>query len=155
MSRFSGRRAIGIILLLGLLVQDVAHAQTITQVQKLDFGKWFFGDNSSQVVITVTPMGVVNYSGPINMFRTPKPGIYNVTGLPPFTTFNTVTVTMTQPMTLGGKSFTLDNFTTQLPDADGAGATQLRIGGEAKSSGDGQAYGAGSFEGQINIELDY
>lgn len=130
-------------------------AQTITQVQKMDFGKWFFGDNNSPVTITVTPMGVVNYSGDINMFTSPKPGIYNVTGLPPFTTFNAVNVTMTQPMIMGGRSFTLDNFTSQIPDADSAGNTQLRLGGEAMTSGDGQVYPGGVYDGQINIELDY
>lgn len=155
---FSYKSAIGFVCSLLILVAtpSPSYAQVVvTQVQELNFGKWFFDGNNAPVTITVTPTGTYNQSGSITMFTAPKPGIYNITGLPANTTFNSVNVTMTQALILGGKSFTLDNFTSQIPDADGSGNTQLRLGGEAMSSGDGQVYGGGVYNGQIDIELDY
>lgn len=140
-----------------LLASDAAQAQAnFTQVQKLDFGKWFFGDNSSVAMVTVNPVGVVSSSGPIIMLESPKPGIYNITGLPAFTSIIGVTVTGIPPtLEFSGRTFDIDNFTTQIPDADGSGNTQLRLGADLETSGDGLAYPGGTYDGQINIEIDY
>lgn len=129
---------------------------TITQVQQLNFGKWFFAGNTSTETITVSPVGVVNSSSPsIIMLGAPRPGIYNVTGLPPFTVINGVNVLELQSLQNGGQEITLDNFTTQIANADGSGNTQLRLGGEAQTSGDSQPYTGGIFAGQVSIEIDF
>ena len=145
-----------VMLLFFVAVRGETAWSAINQIQQLYFGSWFFGDNNSQHTITVDTSGNVSTSSSsMIMFTSPQPGVYSVTGLPAFTTINTVTVTMTQPMESGSQEFTLDNFTTQIPDANGAGVTTLTIGGTAYTSGDGNAYTGGTFVGDIFIEIDY
>lgn len=155
---FPAKMTIGLLLVALTLVfaPESSHAQVnITQVQKLHFGKWFFGDNSSALSVTVTPAGTMTHSPNINMFTAPRPGIYNITGLPTFATINAINITPNAPITLGGQTFTIDNFTTQYTPVDEFGNTQLRVGADAVTSGDGQAYIGGVYDGTIDIEIDY
>jgi Domain of unknown function (DUF4402) len=139
-----------------LSAMPVYAAVSITQFQKLDFGKWFFGDDSSPQTITVTPGGSYSTSSAnLVMFRAPRPGIYTITGLPAFTTFTSVTVTMAAPMQFGGRTMDITNFSTVLPDADGSGNTALRVGAEAVTLGDGSGYPGGTYDGTIDIIIDY
>lgn len=128
----------------------------ITETQKLHFGKWFFGSDTSPVTISVNTSGVTNVSSPdVAMFTAPRPGIYAVTGLPAFAMINSVSVTMNMPLELGGRTFTIQNFTTAIPDADDLGRTTLRVGAEIVSAGGGLGYPGGVYDGTIDIEIDY
>ncbi len=148
--------AIGLVFVALLAVwANPAHA-AINEIQRLYFGKWYFPPNNSVETITVTTGGTVNTTSPaLIMMESPRPGIYSVTGLPPFTVINNVTVTMNQPMENGALFVDMDNFTTQIPNADGAGVTTLRIGGDALTSGNGQGYTGGAYNGQIDIVIDF
>ena len=144
-------------LFLMLSASAPAQAQVnIIQVQKLQFGKWHFGDNSSAVTITVSPTGVINSNSPnITMLTPPTPGIYNINGLPAFAPINDVVVLVGLPMQMGADQFTLNNFTTNIADADGLGNTQLRLGADLVTSGDNQIYPGGTYDGEISIEIVY
>lgn len=139
------------------VVATPASAQVaITEVQKLYFGKWFFGGDDSAIRITVATDGAHSpVPGAVNMFTPPRQGVYNITGLPPFTAVNSMTVTAGEPLTLNGRSFTLENFTTQYNDANDLGQLTLSLGADLVTEGSGSAYPGGSFNGTLNIELDY
>lgn len=152
------RCIMGILFAAALLLPAAgAHAQVdIVETQKLTFGKWFFSSDSTPVTISVNTSGVMNVnSSDVTMFTPPRPGIYTVTGLPSLAMINGVNVTMNQPLELGGRIFTIQNFTTSIPDADVLGRTTLRIGAEIVSSGDGTGYPGGVYDGSIDIEIDY
>jgi hypothetical protein len=128
----------------------------IDEVQQLRFGTWSITNNSSVHSITVNTDGSYSADTPLLvMISPPQEGIYSVDGLPPNTSFPSVDVTMTQPMTgTGGPDFIVDDFTTFMPDSNGAGETTLTLGATAKTSGTNQGYEDDTYEGELNIDIN-
>ena len=140
-----------------LLFVVAAPAQAdITELQKLRFGTWSITNNNSPHSITVAPNGSYNKSSSaLIMISPPQPGLYRVTGLPPFTAVGSVNITMNQPMQSGvGPNFILENFTTAIPNTDAAGDTTLTLGATAKTSGTSQGYGDDTYAGELHIEIN-
>jgi len=133
-----------------------AHAWAdITEVQQLSFGKWAVTNNKAVQSITLGTNGNYTNSPSLIMIDPPTVGIYEIDGLPPFTNFPGVQVTVTQSMTgVGGAYFNVDSFSIQIPSTDGDGKTTLTLGATAKTSGNGQGYADERYEGELNIDLN-
>lgn len=128
----------------------------ITELRRLNFGKWFFPNNNTAHSITIALNGNVSTSSSsLIMFSPPVTGLYRVTGLSAFGTVNSVTVTMSQPATFGAGQFLLDNFTTNIPPANNQGTTSLTLGATLTATGNGVGYGPGIYVGDLLIEIDY
>jgi hypothetical protein len=136
---------------------NTALAQVVmTETQKLHFGKWYFSGDNSPVTISVDTNGVMNVNSPdITMFTAPRPGVYTITGLPANAMINGVNIIVSESPNMGAGTFTVQNFTTSIPDADSNGRTILRIGAELVTAGGGNGYLGGMYNGSIDIEIDY
>jgi hypothetical protein len=136
------------------LMAAPAHAE-ITEIQRLNFGRWVITNNSSQHAITVDINGSVSASSnALIMLEAPEPGMYRVTDLPAFTSIGSVNVTMTQPMGGGGAAFILDDFQTAIPATNADGETTLTLGATAKTSGNNQSYQDTTHSGELLIEIN-
>lgn len=132
-----------------------AEAQVVfNEVTPLDFGKWIILGNSSSYNVVVNTNNSYSNSPQIIMLETPEAGVYDITGLPPNTVLS-VTATMVTPLTLGGSELELDNFSIVAPDSNGAGETTILLGGRARTSGSGTGLTAGSYTGEVEIEINY
>ncbi len=90
------------------------------------------------------------------MLSPPSPGVYSVTGLPPFATILSVVVVMSQPLEApAAESFTMDNFQSIIPDANGAGNTTLTLGARANTSGNGNGYNDATYGGVLDVTINF
>jgi len=138
-----------------LLSIGSAGAQTITEVQNFNFGTWAVTNNQQPRYVTVAVDGSYTNDPQMIMIQPPLQGVYNVTGLPPNAVILSVLVTMSAPLTSSGEQFTVDNFTTHIPNADINGETQLVIGGRVRSSGTSNGYDDSTYTGQIDIDINF
>ena len=137
-------------------VSTATRAQVFNETQALDFGEWFIINNSSSYQVTVLPNGAFSNSPQITMLQPPVPGIYNISGLPPFATILSVDVVMSAPLSAGGADvFTMDNFQTIIPNADGAGNTTLNLGARANTSGSGNFYPNATYTGTLDVTINF
>jgi hypothetical protein len=133
-----------------------AHAQVFNETQRLDFGLWLVTSNSSNYNITLQANGSYSNSPQLFMLDTPRVGIYQITGLPPFQVIGSVTVVMSQALEFGAsQSFTMDNFQTIIPNANGAGETTLRLGARARTSGTGLPYADATYAGILDVTINF
>lgn len=131
-------------------------AQVITETQRLNFGTWLISSNASNYSITVQPNGSYSNSPQLVMLSPPSPGVYSVTGLPPFATILSVVVVMSQPLEApAAESFTMDNFQSIIPDANGAGNTTLTLGARANTSGNGNGYNDATYGGVLDVTINF
>ncbi|MGZ9109228.1 MAG: hypothetical protein ACXW4B_10470 [Micavibrio sp.] len=146
----------GFFLALTSIIHISAAQAAVTEIQALDFGEWVVAGNDAVDNITVQTDGSFASSPGLIMLSPPQEGIFLFDGLPPSSVINSVDVTMTQPMTMGGgEVFTLDNFTTIAPDTDPAGETTITLGARARTSGNSNPYGNGLFTGQLEIDINF
>lgn len=132
-----------------------AHAG-VTEIQALDFGEWIVAGNNSVDSVTVQTNGAYSSTAGIIMLSPPQEGMFLFDNLPTSSAINSVIITMTQPMTIGGgEVFTVDNFTTIAPDTNPSGETIITIGARAVTSGNGNAYGNGVFTGQLEVDINF
>jgi len=133
---------------------SVANAQVI-ELQQLQFGEWVVTDNATQQTVTVNPDGSSSYSSGLIMLQSPQHGIYRIEGLPPFSTIIGFDIVMTQAMDgPGAPTFSMDSFQTSADPVDGNGETILRLGATARTTGDGQGYPDGTYDGELTIDID-
>lgn len=132
-----------------------AQAQTITESQRLNFGEWGVTSNAGNYFVSITAGGATSHSPQLIELTPPQVGMYNVSGLPAFAAIASVTVLMTQTLAgPPGQTFTMDNFTTIAPNADGGGNTTITLGARAVTSGNMASYGEGLFTGELTLEIN-
>lgn len=162
--RKAGIWRFSVVLAFFLLSVFPAHAQVMTEVEKLDFGQFGLRDNSAAHTLIVTPNNTATYDAAIiEGGRLPQRGEYDLTGFPPNMTL-TLGVAVANPpndgglvldnsggATFGGKVFTVGDFTTNVVVTDGAGDATVYIGGTLTTSGDGTMYGDGDYNGTYDI----
>jgi hypothetical protein len=151
------RRVLSVVLL-SLAVFTVMGAapawSQITESQRLNFGEWLVTNNNASHSVTVETNGTYSNSPSLVMLTPPQQGIYQVQGLPNGAVINSVTVLMTQPMEgPGSEDFVMDNFTTVAPNPVG-GNTTITLGARARTSGNGNSYGDGSYTGELTLEIN-
>ncbi len=140
-----------------VLVPSAAHAQTVSNIQTLNFGSALISDNNSQHSITVGADGGYSADPEIHFVTLPVEGVYQITGATAFQVIDSITVTVTTHPNSSGQTFTLDNFTVDAPaQVDGSGAATFTIGARLRTSGTGSAYGFnttynGAFDVDVNL----
>lgn len=133
-------------------------AQTITRVQPISFGMFVIKNNASAHNIQVSRTNSVTADSAFALFTNPVRGEYDLSGFPASTPF-TVSFFAT-PITVGGsgtgEAFTLGSFTpgTGL-STDSSGDAQLRFGATLTTSGSGINYSNGSYQGELDITVNY
>ena len=153
-----------------LLHARPAKAQTMTEVQKLDFGTFGVVNNNGSYTIVIGPDNSVTYdpSGKIvsDGAHIGHRGVYALAGFPPnmqltlgvTTTNNTTTggVTLTNGSSLtyaGNPAFSIGSFTANNPLTDASGNATLYIGATLTTSGSGTNYMSGTYNGSVDITL--
>ncbi|MDD9899563.1 MAG: DUF4402 domain-containing protein [Alphaproteobacteria bacterium] len=144
-----------------------ACAQTMTEVQNLDFGTFGLRDNDAGHTIVVEPDGDVTYAPEIVPgMSVAQRGEYALTGFPAnmLLTFGVASSTPpddggiivdngTSLSTGSGEVFTVDTYTTNSPTTDGSGDATLYLGATLTTSGSTTMYGDGLHSGNVDITI--
>lgn len=140
-----------------LLCAPQSLAQSVNVLQPIRFGSWLITNNAGAYSITINTDGSSSHSPQLVMIRPPQKGIYEFTGLPVSTTFNSLDVTQNQALSNGGgEVFIMKDFQVDAPTStDASGHLPLVLGATVETSGNGGSYGNGEFTGQINVEINY
>jgi len=143
------------LVLLSLTFQgSISHAQTITENQTLDFGRFALVDNAAPRTIQLLPGGGF-VADPQYMFLIdPQMGNVTVDGYPPATPL-TVTVSTIALNNGGGANFsTSATFTNPaVIVTDGAGEVTFDVGATLTSDGGGAIHNEGGFTGTYTITI--
>lgn len=146
-------------------------AQTITEIHELSFGTFAVRDNDSMAAIIVTPDNDTFADPQIAMAADGQRAEYVLSGLPPNVSFflgvdvpvppseGGLIIDMPTPATgSSGPAFELSDLTIAdggVMQSDGAGDATLYIGGTLRTSGTGQSYDGGNYNGQYGITIYY
>jgi len=129
----------------------------VTVIQPLHFGEFIVRNNDSVHTITVNTGGVVTYdSGFIEINPIGQDGIYDLDGMTPSTAIASVTITQVIPLSGSGENFQMDTFQETHPaSTDVAGVARIRVGGNANTSGNGNPYLDQTYNGQLQIQINF
>ena len=132
-------------------------AQTVTTVQALDFGEWLSYGNAAEYEITVNTDGSYSADAAFIKITAPQEGIYDIEGgFTPFTPVASVVVTQQAVLACCGNTFSMDTFQeTHSAAVDAAGVVRVTVGGTANTSGNSSAYVDGTYNGSINIQINF
>ena len=156
MNLFSWKKGVLAALVCSYLGAVPAYA-AIIENQPLNFGTWAITNNTGIKFITVNPDGSFASSpGVVNILVPPTQGIYRVDSLPPFTAINSVTGTMLAPMSGGNQDFNLDTFQIIYdPVTNASGEINITLGVSAKTTGTGVPYDDATYNGTIQLDINY
>ncbi|MAZ76799.1 MAG: hypothetical protein CMH31_05805 [Micavibrio sp.] len=131
-----------------------SHAQTITENQPLDFGRFVLVDNAAPRRIRLLPSCSFNADPEYLFFTDPQCGSYTITGQAPNTTL-TVNITTTTMTNGGGANFvTLSTFTRpNMVRTDALGEVTFEIGATMDSDGGGSTHIDGAYNGTYTITV--
>ena len=129
----------------------------VTTIQAFSFGSFVVKKNDAQYDITINTNSTYSFdSGGYIEISNPTEGIYDITGLPPSTAIVSVVVTQVTPLSFSGKNFQMLSFQETHPGStDPAGVARIEVGGTARSSGDMTAYPDGTYNGQVQIQINF
>jgi len=145
-----------IILLTCLLVATPSHAG-VTVVQALSFGEFVVKRNDAQYDITVNTNGSYTFdsAGFIEIVP-PQQGIFDLDGMTPFTPVISVTVTQTSPLAGSGENMQMVNLQeTHDVAVSASGVVRVTVGGTARTSGNGNPYLDQTYNGQLEIQINF
>jgi len=151
--RINTKAALCLALFLAAMQATPARSADVIQVQTLNFGKWVVTDNDAPHFITIATDGSYDNSPELIMLEPPQEGIYDLSGLPEDAIINGVTVIVSDPLDAGSSMFALDDFQVIYPPTAPGGEISVTIGARASTTGDGQNYGDGVYNGTLTIEI--
>nr|MBI1231017.1 hypothetical protein [Cytophagales bacterium] len=139
------------------LIPSAAAFAAVTVVQGLSFGSFISTRNDAQYDIIVNTDASYSFSpGGFFMISPPNPGVYDISGLDPSTAIISVTVTQIAPLTAPGNSLQMINFTSTNPPATSAGGVaRIEIGATARTTGTGIAYPDNTYNGVVEITVNF
>ncbi|MDH5722846.1 MAG: hypothetical protein OEY94_05955 [Alphaproteobacteria bacterium] len=144
-----------LILLLGFLPFKAMAGVTV--VQALSFGSWISKNNNAQYDITINTNGTYSFdsSGFIEI-AAPQEGIFDIDGLPVSTAIASVVVTQTIPLSASGENFQMVSLQEAHPASTTAGGVaQITVGGTARTSGSTISYLDNTYNGQLEIQINF
>ena len=129
----------------------------VTVVQALQFGSWISKNNDAQYDITINPNGSYTFdSAGFIEIAAPQEGIYDIDGLAVSTAIASVDVTQTISLSGSGPDFQMVNLQESHPaSTDASGVARIRVGGTARTSGSGTPYIDQTFNGQLDIQVNF
>lgn len=125
----------------------------------LSFGEISLRHNNGVSTTSITRLGAQSSTHQIRIIRPGTPGIYTLTGLPPYTTISiSAPVPVISEATHPGARFSISNI--DLPSSvrsDGNGSAQFRMGATLSTSGDPAEHyqSVADYMLFINIDLAY
>lgn len=140
---------------------NAASAQTngtsLVVTQPLDFGTAIVTDNSRQHFIDIQSNGTYIADNIFVFLDTPQEGIYTISGLPPLTAINNITVNVDRQMIGPGEGFIIDNFDIEAPEStDLNGEIVITLGAFMRTTGSNRNYGfSARFESAMTLTLDF
>ena len=150
---------IGLFFLLAVFCKAVpACADTFTEDQPMDFGKFVIKDNDAPYTITVGTNGVETYDPKFVAFYPGHQAIMHLTDFPPDTSLSiTAADTALAPVAGLGPSFDIINFifNPAFPVTDSSGALTLNVGVTLRTSGSGVRYYDDDYTGNWLISFNY
>lgn len=151
------RHIVGLFWVVSLFAFSAPSWAGVTVIQALNFGEFIVRNNDSPHTITVNTGGPYSFSaGFLEINPTAQPGIYDVDGLPANTAIMSVVITQTSPLAGSGENLQMSAFQETHPaSTNGAGVAQIRVGGTATTSGNGNPYLDQSYTGQLQIQINF
>ncbi|MGN7438731.1 MAG: hypothetical protein ACTHOO_08815 [Alcanivorax sp.] len=133
-----------------------AHAG-VTVVQALSFGEFVVKRNDAQYDITVNSNGSYTFdSAGFIEIAPPQQGIFDLDGMTPFTPVLSVTVTQTSPLAGSGENLQMVNLQeTHDVAVSASGVVRVSVGGTARTSGSGNPYLDQTYNGQLEIQINF
>lgn len=133
-------------------------AQSITEIQQLDFGRFAIGSNSLVSTLSVPADGTPpRPTGTIYIIEPGSRGIYQLSGYPPETAL-TITISasgMTTVNQRGAESFSINNIDSALiVMSSTTGSATLYLGATLQSSGSGTGYANLDYRATINVTVN-
>lgn len=130
------------------------YAQTITENQPLDFGRFVITDNSASHQIRLLNSCGFNADPEFVFFIDPQCGNYTVTGHPPNTNL-TITVTTTTLANGGSATFTTNSTFTRPNNVrtDALGEATFDVGATLVTDGTGTSFIDGAHNGTYTITV--
>lgn len=129
----------------------------VTTVQALSFGSFIVKNNSAQYDITINTNGTYTFdsAGFIEIVP-PQEGIFDLDGMTPLDTVTSVTVTQIIPLSGSGEGFQMVNLQeTHTNIVNLAGEIRVTVGGTARTSGNGNPYLDQTYNGQLEIQINF
>ena len=129
----------------------------VTTVQALSFGQFIMKNNDAVYDITLgTNSGVTFSAAGFIQIISPQEGIYDLDGMAPNTAIASVTVTQVTPLSGSGFDMQLINFQETHPaSTDGSGVARIEVGATARTNGLGGSYIDQTFNGTIQIQVNF
>ena len=145
-----------VVILMFLFPQQSVFAD-VTVIQALDFGEFIVKNNDAQHDITINPGGVYSYSGAgLVEISPPDDGVYDIDGLPPNSVITSINITQLNPLQGGtGEVFQMVNMQSSFSSTDGSGVARIGIGGTARTSGNGNPYADQTYNGILQIQINF
>ncbi len=129
----------------------------VTVVQALNFGSWISKNNDAQYGITINTDGSYSFNstGFIEI-SPPQVGIFDLDGMTPNTAISSVTIIQTTSLSGSGLDFQMINFTeTHSASTDASGIARVTVGATAQTTGGGGSYIDQTYNGQIQIQINF
>ncbi len=129
----------------------------VTTVQALSFGQFIMKNNDAAYNITVGTNSSVTFSAAgFIQIVSPQEGIYDLDGMAANAAIASVTVTQVTPLSGSGFDMQLINFQETHPaSTDGSGVARIEIGATARTNGLGGSYIDQTFNGTIQIQINF
>ncbi len=137
---------------------QVAEAQTVTTVQALSFGEWLSYNNDAEYEITINTNSTYSADGAgFVEIVAPQQGIYDIEdGFTPFDPVASVVISQIAALNFGGGTFQMDTFQeTHSATVGSDGKVRVTVGGTANTSGNSTAYVDGTFNGTLQIQINF
>ncbi len=134
-----------------------ASSAAVVTVQAFDFGEWILKNNNAQHEITVNVNGSYAFdSAGFIEISPPQPGIYDIDGLTPSTAISSVDITRISVLSGTGPWFDIINLQeSHSATTDAGGVARVTVGGTAQTSGSGALYADQTFNGVVQIQINF
>jgi len=145
-----------LMMVLGVIVESPVYAG-VTTIQALSFGSFIVKNNNAQYDITVNTNGSYTFDGAgFIEIAPPQEGIFDLDGMTPLNAVTSVTVTQTIPLSGSGEGFQMVNLQeSHTAIVNLAGEIRVTVGGTARTSGNGNPYMDQTYNGQLEIQINF
>ncbi len=129
----------------------------VTTIQALSFGSFIVKSNAAQYDITINTNSSYTFdSAGFIEISAPQEGVFDLDGMTPSTAIASVTVTQTIPLSGSGENLQMVSLQETHPaSTDLAGVARITVGGTARTSGNGNPYLDQTYNGQLQILINF
>ena len=129
----------------------------VTTIQAMSFGEFVVKNNDAQYDVTINTSGSYTFdaAGFVEI-AAPTEGIFDLDGMTPSTAISSVVITQISPLSGAGEDFEMVALQETHPGStDGSGVARITVGGTARTSGNGTLYVDQTFNGTLQIQINF